>query len=42
MTSILMLGRKGVERAAGNSYGTPEKEYRRLLNMPLAVLVLGA
>jgi CRP-like cAMP-binding protein len=28
---ILLLNRKGLEREAGNSYGTPEKEYRRLI-----------
>ena len=28
---IVVLSRKGIERAAGNSYGTPEKEYRRLI-----------
>jgi Mn-dependent DtxR family transcriptional regulator len=28
---ILVLNRKGIERAAGNSYGAPEKEYRRLI-----------
>jgi len=27
---ILLLNRKGIERAAGNSYGAPEAEYRRL------------
>jgi CRP-like cAMP-binding protein len=27
---IIVLDRKGIERVAGNSYGTPEKEYRRL------------
>jgi CRP-like cAMP-binding protein len=28
---IMVLNRKGVEQVAGNSYGTPEKEYRRLI-----------
>jgi CRP-like cAMP-binding protein len=28
---IVVLNRKGIERAAGKSYGTPEKEYRRLI-----------
>ena len=28
---ILVLNRKGIEQAAGNSYGAPEKEYRRLI-----------
>jgi CRP-like cAMP-binding protein len=28
---IIVLNRKGIERAAGKSYGTPEKEYRRLI-----------
>jgi len=28
---IVVLNRRGIERAAGNSYGTPEKEYRRLI-----------
>ena len=28
---ILVLNRKAIERAAGNSYGVPEKEYRRLI-----------
>jgi CRP-like cAMP-binding protein len=28
---IMMLSRKGIERAAGHSYGLPEKEYRRLI-----------
>ena len=28
---LVVLSRKGIERAAGNSYGTPEKEYRRLI-----------
>jgi len=27
---IFLLNRKGIERAAGNSYGAPEAEYRRL------------
>jgi hypothetical protein len=27
---ITVLDRKGIERTAGNSYGVPEKEYRRL------------
>ena len=27
---ITLLNRKGVEKTAGNCYGTPEKEYRRL------------
>jgi CRP-like cAMP-binding protein len=30
-SQILVLNRKGLEQAAGNSYGTPEKEYRRLI-----------
>ena len=25
------FNRKGIERVAGNSYGVPEKEYRRLI-----------
>jgi CRP-like cAMP-binding protein len=29
--SIIVLNRKGIEKLAGNSYGVPEKEYRRLL-----------
>ena len=28
---ITGLNRKGIERVAGNSYGVPEKEYRRLI-----------
>jgi CRP-like cAMP-binding protein len=28
---IVVLNRKGIERAAGSSYGVPEKEYRRLI-----------
>jgi CRP-like cAMP-binding protein len=28
---IVLRNRKGLERIAGNSYGTPEKEYRRLI-----------
>lgn len=28
---VIVLNRKGIEQAAGNSYGTPEKEYRRLI-----------
>jgi CRP-like cAMP-binding protein len=28
---IIVLDRKGIEDAAGNSYGTPEREYRRLI-----------
>ena len=28
---IVVLNRKGIEQAAGKSYGTPEKEYRRLI-----------
>ena len=28
---ILVLDRKGIERAAGDSYGVPEKEYQRLI-----------
>jgi CRP-like cAMP-binding protein len=28
---LVVLSRKGIERAAGNSYGTPKKEYRRLI-----------
>jgi CRP-like cAMP-binding protein len=28
---ITVLDRKGLERTAGNSYGVPEKEYRRLI-----------
>jgi hypothetical protein len=28
---IVVLDRKAIERAAGKSYGTPEKEYRRLI-----------
>jgi CRP-like cAMP-binding protein len=28
---ITVLDRKGIERTAGNSYGVPEKEYRRLI-----------
>jgi len=28
---IQVLSRKGLEQAAGSSYGTPEKEYRRLI-----------
>ena len=29
---ILVLDRKGIERAAGDSYGVPEKEYQRLIS----------
>jgi len=28
---IMVLNRKGIEQMAGSSYGTPEKEYRRLI-----------
>jgi CRP-like cAMP-binding protein len=28
---VVVLDRKGIERAAGNSYGTPEAEFRRLI-----------
>ena len=28
---IVVLDRKGIEKVAGNSYGIPEKEYRRLI-----------
>jgi hypothetical protein len=28
---IIVLNRKGLEQAAGNAYGVPEKEYRRLI-----------
>jgi hypothetical protein len=28
---IVIRNRKGIERMAGGSYGTPEKEYRRLI-----------
>jgi CRP-like cAMP-binding protein len=28
---IIVLNRKGLEAAAGNAYGVPEKEYRRLI-----------
>ena len=28
---IVVLNRKGIEKMAGNSYGVPEKEYRRLI-----------
>jgi CRP-like cAMP-binding protein len=28
---IVILNRNGLEKAAGNSYGVPEKEYRRLI-----------
>ena len=28
---IVVRDRKGIERMAGGSYGTPEKEYRRLI-----------
>jgi hypothetical protein len=28
---ITLLNRKLIERMAGNSYGVPEKEYRRLI-----------
>ena len=28
---IMVLNRKLIERVAGNSYGVPEKEYRRLI-----------
>jgi hypothetical protein len=27
---IVVLDRPGIEQVAGNSYGVPEKEYRRL------------
>jgi CRP-like cAMP-binding protein len=30
-SQIRVLSRKGIEQAAGNSYGVPEKEYRRLI-----------
>ena len=30
-SEIMVLNRKGIERMAGNSYGVPEKEYRRLI-----------
>ena len=30
-SQIQVLSRKGLEQVAGNSYGTPEKEYRRLI-----------
>jgi DNA-binding FadR family transcriptional regulator len=29
---VTVLNRKGLEQEAGTFYGTPEKEYRRLLN----------
>jgi CRP-like cAMP-binding protein len=29
---IVILNRKGIEKAAGGSYGVPEKEYRRLVS----------
>jgi CRP-like cAMP-binding protein len=29
---IVVLNRKAIERAAGSSYGVPEKEYRRLIS----------
>ena len=29
---IVLLNRKGIERAAGDSYGVPEKEYQRLIS----------
>ena len=28
---IVMLDRQGLERMAGDSYGVPEREYRRLI-----------
>ena len=28
---IVVLNPKGIEKMAGNSYGVPEKEYRRLI-----------
>jgi len=28
---IMVLNSKGLEQLAGSSYGTPEKEYRRLI-----------
>jgi hypothetical protein len=28
---IVVLNRKGIELVAGDSYGVPEKEYRRLI-----------
>jgi hypothetical protein len=28
---IIVLDRKGLERSAGASYGTPEAEFRRLI-----------
>jgi CRP-like cAMP-binding protein len=28
---VRILNRKGLERIAGNSYGIPQKEYRRLI-----------
>ena len=28
---VIILNRKGIERAAGDSYGTPEAEFRRLI-----------
>ena len=28
---IIVLNRKGFERLAGKAYGTPEREYRRLI-----------
>ena len=28
---IVVLNRNGIEKVAGNSYGVPEKEYRRLI-----------
>jgi hypothetical protein len=28
---VLIRNRKGIERMAGAAYGTPEKEYRRLI-----------
>ena len=30
-SEIMVLNRKGIERMAGDSYGVPEKEYRRLI-----------
>jgi len=30
-SQIRVLSRKGIEQIAGNSYGVPEKEYRRLV-----------
>jgi len=28
---IIVLNRKGIEQMAGKAYGTPEREYRRLI-----------